>query len=102
MYLAVLLRGRPVTRLGSGLRELWRGRVPLGAGSITPWRALSTALAGQVGIGNIVGVTTAITLGGPGAVFWMWITALIGMATAYAETTLAVRFRERDTGAAGP
>ncbi len=64
-------------------------------GEITPWNALSTALSGQVGTGNLAGVATAITLGGPGAIFWMWVTALFGMAAAFAESSLAVKYRER-------
>ena len=54
-----------------------------------------TALAATVGIGNIVGVATAITLGGPGAIFWMWLTALFGMSTKYSEALLAVKYREK-------
>ena len=54
-----------------------------------------TALAATVGIGNIVGVATAISLGGPGAVFWMWLTGLLGMATKYSEALLAVKYREK-------
>ena len=65
-------------------------------GEITPFQAMSTALAGTVGTGNIAGVTTALTLGGPGSMFWLWITALIGMATKYSEVLLAVKFRERN------
>ena len=65
-------------------------------GEMTPFQAMSTALAGTVGTGNIAGITTAITLGGPGTMFWLWITALIGMATKYSEVLLAVRFRERN------
>ncbi len=67
-----------------------------GEGEITPFQAMSTALAGTVGTGNIAGITTAITLGGAGSIFWLWITALIGMATKYAEVTLAVKYRERN------
>ncbi len=67
-----------------------------GKGEMTPFQAMSTALAGTVGTGNIAGITTAVTLGGPGAIFWLWITALIGMCTKYAEVTLAVKFRERN------
>lgn len=62
----------------------------------SPFRALCTALAATVGTGNIAGVAGAIAIGGPGAVFWMWISAFIGMATKYAESTLSVRFRQRD------
>ena len=65
-------------------------------GEMTPFQAMSTALAGTVGTGNIAGITTAITLGGPGTMLWLWITALIGMATKYSEVLLAVRFRERN------
>ena len=65
-------------------------------GSISPFQALTTALAGTVGTGNIAGVAGAIALGGPGAVFWMWVSALFGMATKYAEILLAVKFRQRN------
>lgn len=67
-----------------------------GEGEITPLQAVSTALASTVGTGNIAGVTGAIILGGPGAVFWMWISALFGMVTKFAEVTLAVKYRERN------
>ena len=67
-----------------------------GDGEITPFQAVSTALAATVGTGNIAGVTGAIAVGGPGAVFWMWVSALFGMATKYAEVVLAVRYRERN------
>ena len=65
-------------------------------GSITPFQALTTAMAATVGTGNIAGVTGAIVLGGPGAVFWMWISALFGMMTKFAEIVLAVKFREKN------
>lgn len=64
-------------------------------GTMTPFQAVCTALAGTVGTGNIAGVAGAIAIGGPGAVFWMWCSALLGMCTKFAEVTLAVRFRER-------
>ncbi len=67
-----------------------------GAGEVTPFQALTTALAATVGTGNIAGVTGAIFIGGPGAVFWMWVAALVGMMTKYSEVLLAVRFRERN------
>ncbi|MCR5825096.1 MAG: sodium:alanine symporter family protein [Oscillospiraceae bacterium] len=67
-----------------------------GHGEITPFQAVTTALAATVGTGNIAGVTGAIILGGPGAVFWMWISALVGMCTKYAEVLLAVKYRERN------
>ena len=67
-----------------------------GAGAVTPFQAMTTALAATVGTANIVGVSSAVTLGGPGALFWMWASALIGMCTKYAEVVLAVQFRERN------
>lgn len=68
-----------------------------GKGEVTPFQAVSTALAATVGTGNIAGVTGAIAVGGPGAVFWMWLSALFGMVTKYAEVVLSVRYRERNT-----
>ena len=65
-------------------------------GEVTPFQAMTTALAATVGTGNIAGVTGAIAVGGPGAVFWMWLSALFGMVTKYAEVVLAVRYRERN------
>ena len=65
-------------------------------GAMTPFQAVCTALAGTVGTGNIAGVAGAIAIGGPGAVFWMWCSALLGMCTKFAEVTLAVHFRERN------
>ena len=76
-----------------------------GAHDVTPFQALTTALASTVGTGNIVGITSAVTLGGAGAIFWLWISAFIGMCTKYAEVVLAIRFRERNAAgewAGGP
>jgi len=67
-----------------------------GEGEVTPFQAVATALAATVGTGNIAGVTGAICVGGPGAVFWMWVSALFGMVTKYSEVVLAVRYRERN------
>jgi len=67
-----------------------------GEGAITPFQAVTTALAATVGTGNIAGVAGAIAMGGPGAVFWMWISALFGMCTKFAEVTLAIQYRERN------
>ena len=66
------------------------------AGEVTPLQALTTALAATVGTGNIAGITFAITLGGPGPIFWLWVSALLGMATKYSEVLLSVKFRERN------
>jgi AGCS family alanine or glycine:cation symporter len=98
LYLQIRLLGMPIRRIGSGLRLVWRGRDvdPDLPGEVSPFSALMTCLAATIGVGNIAGVATAIALGGPGAVFWMWMTALVGMATKYAEVVLAVHFRERD------
>ena len=67
-----------------------------GDGAVTPFQAVCTALAGTVGTGNIAGVAGAIAIGGPGAVFWMWCSALLGMCTKFAEVTLAVHYREKN------
>ncbi len=71
-----------------------RSQAEQSAGEVNHFQALSTALSATVGMGNIAGVATAISLGGPGALFWMWVTATFGMATKFAESTLAVKFRE--------
>lgn len=95
-YLTLGLRFLTIIRIPFGFRLLWRGRVPRGRGEISPFGALMTSLSATIGTGNIAGVATAIYLGGPGAVFWMWVTALVGMATKYAEAVCAVRYREQD------
>ncbi|RMG27434.1 MAG: sodium:alanine symporter family protein [Gammaproteobacteria bacterium] len=97
LYLTLGLRFYPLRRLGRAFRLLWQGRhAEREPGDLSPFNALMTALAATVGTGNIAGVATAIALGGPGAVFWMWVTALVGMATKYAEAVLAVTYREVD------
>ena len=96
VYLTLGLRFLTIIRIPFGFRLLWRGRVPRGRGEISPFGALMTSLSATIGTGNIAGVATAIYLGGPGAVFWMWVTALVGMATKYAEAVCAVRYREQD------
>ncbi len=97
LYMMVRLGGRPLIRFFPALKEVWAGRKGTGEeGAITPWQALSTALSGQVGTGNLAGVATAIVLGGPGAIFWMWVTAIFGMALAFSESSLAVKYREVD------
>jgi len=98
VYLTFGLRAFPWRQLGPGFMLMWRGRrrAKSGDGEISPFQALMTALAATVGTGNIAGVATAIHFGGPGAVFWMWVIALFGMATKYAEAVLAVHYREVD------
>jgi AGCS family alanine or glycine:cation symporter len=96
VYLTLGLRAMPWRQLITSFQLLWRSRHSKDKGDITPFQALMTALAATIGTGNIAGVATAIFLGGPGAVFWMWITALVGMATKYSEAVLAVKYREVD------
>ncbi|MEE4277653.1 MAG: sodium:alanine symporter family protein [Halieaceae bacterium] len=100
IYLTLGLRFLTVRRIPRGFAMLLRGRAGQGDGDITPFRALMTSLSATIGTGNIAGVATAITLGGPGALFWMWITALFGMATKYAEAVCAVHYREQDSNGA--
>jgi len=95
-FLMIGLRLMPLIRLGYGFRMLWGGRRGVGEGDITPFNALMTSLSATIGTGNIAGVATALALGGPGALFWMWCTALVGMATKYSEAVCAVQFREVD------
>ncbi len=99
LYLTIRLRGLQFRTLLPSLyyalvvrREEGEG----GEGDISHFEALMTALAATVGTGNIAGVATALVMGGPGALFWMWVTGLVGMATKYAEAVLAVRYRETD------
>ncbi|BBI51323.1 hypothetical protein HORIV_37440 [Vreelandella olivaria] len=109
IYLQLGLKLMPIRKLGMGFRLMWAGRdakpgVGKAAtakegdeGEISPFDALMTALSATIGTGNIAGVATAIALGESGAVFWMWITALVGMATKFSEAVLAVRYRETDS-----
>lgn len=93
IYLTVILKGMQFWALPHAMKLIFHKEED-GAGEISHFAALMTALAATVGIGNIVGVATAITLGGPGAVFWMWMTGLVGMATKYSEAVLAVKYRQ--------
>ncbi|MBW7470872.1 sodium:alanine symporter family protein [Marinobacter sp. M216] len=99
-FMSLGLKLMPILRIGTGFKLL-AGGVKVGkdeeqTGEVSPFQALMTAMAATVGTGNIAGVATAVFLGGPGALFWMWVTALVGMATKYSEAVLAVRFREVD------
>lgn len=97
LYLTIRLGGLQFLKLGAALRlGLFTRRDPGADGDISQFQALTTALAATVGTGNIVGVATAIGIGGPGALFWMWITGLVGMASKYSEAFLGVRFRTTD------
>jgi len=99
IVLTIMTKGFQFRKFGYAMKNTL-GKVfkkqKAGEGEITPFQAMSTALAGTVGTGNIAGITTAITLGGAGSIFWLWITALIGMATKYSEVMLAVKYRERN------
>ncbi|MHB8822409.1 MAG: alanine:cation symporter family protein, partial [Pseudomonadaceae bacterium] len=98
LFLMIYLKFMPWLNIPAGFALLWKGRHKDDdeSGEISPFQALMTCLAATVGTGNIAGVATAIFLGGPGAVFWMWCTALVGMATKYCEVVLAVHYREKD------
>ncbi|MDB2644611.1 sodium:alanine symporter family protein [Luminiphilus sp.] len=96
IFLTLGLGLLPWRKLRFAFRLLLGGFKGQGEGDIPPFRALMTSLSATIGTGNIAGVATAMTLGGPGALFWMWLTALFGMAMKYAEAVLAVRYREQD------
>lgn len=98
LYLTFGLKAMPWRLTPKAFSMLWQGRRPDAAnkGDISPFQALMTALSATIGTGNIAGVATAIYFGGPGAIFWMWVIALFGMATKYAEAVLAVKYREVD------
>lgn len=104
IYLSTRLGLLQVFRLPKALKLIFSAEAK-GQGDISSFAALATALAATIGTGNIVGVATAIKLGGPGALFWMWMAAFFGMATKYAEGVLAIKYRTRDTNgdiAGGP
>ena len=97
LYLMVGLRFMPLRRIGYAVRQTVASiRDGSGDGDVSAFASLMTALAATIGTGNVAGVAGAIGVGGPGAVFWMWLIALVGMATKYAESMLAVHHREVD------
>lgn len=97
LYFTIVLKGIQFRYLGYALKLVIGSKHYSGeSGDITHFQSLMTALAATIGIGNIAGVSTAIVVGGMGALFWMWVTALIGMATRYAEAALAVKYRTTD------
>lgn len=97
VYLTFMLKAVQFRYLAYGLRQSWKTQIQPAKGDISHFEALMTTLAGAIGVGSIVGVATGITLGGVGAIFWMWVTALLGMATKYAESLLAVKYRVQDS-----
>lgn len=97
LFLMVGLKFMPLLSIRRGFRLLIDGRHSSSThGDISPFNALMTSLSATIGTGNIAGVATAISIGGPGALFWMWCTALVGMATKYSEAVCAVHYREVD------
>ena len=100
LWLLIRNRGVQFTKFGYAFKHTF-GKIfnkkETSDGAISPFQAVCTALAGTVGTGNIAGVAGAIAIGGPGAVFWMWISALLGMGTKFAEVVLAVFYREKDS-----
>ena len=97
LFLSIGLKFMPIRMIKEGFILVFTGRKEdKKEGEISPFNALMTSLSATIGTGNIAGVATAIFLGGPGAMFWMWLAALLGMATKYAEAVLAVEYRESD------
>lgn len=97
ILLTVATRGIQFRCFGLALREVFgRRRRRDAVGNLTPFQAVATALASTVGTGNIAGVATAIVLGGPGALFWLWVSGVLGMCTKFAEIVIALNYRQRD------
>lgn len=102
LLLTVMTRGLQFRRLGFAMREVL-GKLTqksTEAGEVSPFQAVATALASTVGVGNIAGVATAISIGGPGALFWLWVSGLLGMCTKFAEIVTALHYRETDSNGA--
>lgn len=100
LLMTIVTRGVQFRKFGAAFREVFSGlkkKTGGGDGTLKPFQALATALSSCVGNGNVVGVATALLGGGPGAIFWMWIAAITGMATKYSEIVLAMHFREKDS-----
>ena len=95
LLLTVMLKGMSFIRLPRAIKMIFE-KEEGGGGDVSPFASLCTALAATIGTGSIVGVATALRIGGPGALFWMWVSALLGMATKYAESLLAVKYRTID------
>ena len=99
LLLTILTGAVQFRHMGTSLREVL-GKLRhkgTGEGSVSPFGAVATALASTVGVGNIAGVATAIVLGGPGALFWLWVSGLLGMCTKFSEIVIALHYRERDS-----
>ena len=98
LYLLIRSQFLPFRYLGHAIAVL-RGKYdnPDDAGEISHFKALTTALSSTIGMGNIAGVALAISVGGPGAMFWMWVSAIVGMSTKYFTSTLAILYRVKDS-----
>ncbi len=98
ILMTIVTRGVQFRKFGAAVREIFGNlkKTGNGDGQLHPFQALATALSGCIGNGNVVGVSAALVSGGPGAIFWMWIASITGMATKYAEILLAMHFREKD------
>lgn len=100
LYFSIRLGFPQVTRFGTAAKRVFGGifkKEKSKEGSMSSFQALATSIAAQIGTGNVAGVATAITTGGPGAVFWMWVSAFLGMSTIFVEATLAQKYRETDS-----
>ena len=98
LLLTILTGGAQFRYLGVAFREVL-GKLTqksTAAGEVSPFQAVATALASTVGVGNIAGVATAISIGGPGALFWLWVSGILGMCTKFAEIVIAIHYREKD------
>ncbi|MBR2341428.1 MAG: sodium:alanine symporter family protein [Clostridia bacterium] len=105
LFLTIKLRGFQFTRFGYASKHtigslFQKNMHTSDSGSVSPFQAVTTALAGTIGTGSIAGVATALFAGGPGAIFWMWISALLGMATKYSEIVLSIKYREKNEAGA--
>ena len=101
LFLTIRLRGFQFTRFGYASKHtvgslFQKNMHTKDSGSVSPFQAGTTALAGTIGTGSIAGVATALFAGGPGAIFWMWISALLGMVTKYSEIVLSIKYREKN------
>lgn len=97
IFLTIRLKFLPWRNLGYAIKSIFKSEDKSNSGDISPFQSLMTALAATIGTGNIVGVATALVSGGPGAIVWMWISALFGLSTKYAESVLAVKYREKNS-----
>ena len=95
IFLSLGLKGFTLTFIVVAFRQIFSKEEKSSDGEISSFQSLTTALSATVGTGNIAGVATAIFVGGPGAIFWMWVSAIFGMATKFAEAFLAIKFREK-------